>query len=795
MPSRSPRPSRPLRPSLSGLLSGLLLLLALGLAAWVRGQPPEVQPTGAAGFSAARAARLRERLLEGLGPHRVGREDNARLRERLLAELRGAGLTPEVQSAFTCAPSGVCAPVHNLLARLPGRPEGRPAGGGAHAVLLLSHYDSVGAGPGASDDFNGTAVLLEVARLLREREAPLAHDVLFVVTDGEEDGLLGAHAFLQHPWAREVAAVVNIEARGTSGQSLMFETGADNAWLVALYATHVPRPATSSLAYAVYKRLPNDTDFTVLKGAGLTGLNLANIGSVAHYHTPLDRPEHSDARTLQHHGDTALELVTALAEADLAAPRPGGDAAFLDVLGAFTVHVPEAGMPWLGALALGLTLAATWMLVRRSPASPSREGHPARTWAWALGAPLALVVLGALAGLAVGALLSAAGATPSAWPAHPGWAQAALGALLLAGLLGAAELVAPRARPAAHWAGVWLLWAGAGMAVSLLAPEASLLLVLPALAAAVAALLAPLSRRRGLRLAALVGVAAAGVLLLPLLGLLYLAMGAPAFAVLGAVGGLLLTTLLPLARERSLPPPESPPGSAPGAGRVLPAWALPAGLLGLAAVLIAVAAAVPRYAPLSPQRLNLTYRLDADRRAARWGLEGDTSRVPEGWAAFRGAAKARALPWARTESPVLEAEVVELPAPVLEPIVVARRGEGRRLQLRLRSNRGAPQVALAFPPGARLSRVTVNGVEQPPPPERRRARLGGWRPVACAGTQAEGCVVGVEQEDAAPLEVWVADETAGVPEGPHARGGGAAWEDVVPSQDGDVTVVFRTVRL
>ena len=49
--------------------------------------------------------------------------------------------------------------------------------------------------------------------------------------------------------------------------------------------------------------LPNDTDLTPLLAAGITGYNFAFIGNVAQYHTPLDRRENIDPRSLQQHGE------------------------------------------------------------------------------------------------------------------------------------------------------------------------------------------------------------------------------------------------------------------------------------------------------------------------------------------------------------------------------------------------------------------------------------------------------------------------------------------------------------
>ena len=107
---------------------------------------------------------------------------------------------------------------------------------------------------------------------MRTRAAP-PHPIILLVTDGEEAGLLGALLFVrEHPLAKHVSAAVNMDSRGVSGASLMFETGTANISLMHLYAAAARRPVTNSLFYVVYKALPNDTDFTVFKAAPYQGL-------------------------------------------------------------------------------------------------------------------------------------------------------------------------------------------------------------------------------------------------------------------------------------------------------------------------------------------------------------------------------------------------------------------------------------------------------------------------------------------------------------------------------------------
>ena len=185
---------------------------------------------------------------------------------------------------------------------------------------------------------------------------------------------MGAQGFVDdHPWAQDVVVVLNMEARGTRGLGYMFETSTDNAWLIDAYASAVRRPASSSLHYEVYRILPNDTDLTVFRAAGMAGLNFAFIDRASHYHTPLDQIENLDQRSVQHQGESVLAVAQALAEVDLSAPPPG-DAAWTDVLGFVVVRWPAA---WTIPLSfLGLILLLVVSVSGDPPHGPGR-GRPA----------------------------------------------------------------------------------------------------------------------------------------------------------------------------------------------------------------------------------------------------------------------------------------------------------------------------------------------------------------------------------------------------------------------------------
>ena len=250
----------------------LFVLLVAGVCAFREGTPDPLPASSAQDvFSADRALVCLNAFTTA--PHPIGSAEHDRVRDYLVSQFTSLGVTPEIQRATgVTARYEVAGTVENIVARLKG------TGGAADAVALVAHYDSVAAGPGAGDDGAGVAALLETLRALRAGPT-LRNDILFVITDGEEDGLLGASAFVaENPAAQDVRVAVNFEARGNAGESQMFETSAGNGRLVQIFAQAAPHPSGSSLTYEIYKHMPNDTDMTVFKKSGAAGLNFAFIG-------------------------------------------------------------------------------------------------------------------------------------------------------------------------------------------------------------------------------------------------------------------------------------------------------------------------------------------------------------------------------------------------------------------------------------------------------------------------------------------------------------------------------------
>ncbi len=177
-----------------------------------------------------------------------------------------------------------------------------------HAVLMMAHYDSTLTGPGAADDASGVAALLETARVLLSGET-LRNDVILLFTNGEEAELLGSQFFVDHTdLLNNIGIVINFEAMGNKGPSILFETSDKNEWLMKGFKTAVPYPVAYSFTNDIYKITSNITDFMPFKKAGKSGLNFSILGGTETYHNPLDTPENLNQSSLQHQGSYALSL-------------------------------------------------------------------------------------------------------------------------------------------------------------------------------------------------------------------------------------------------------------------------------------------------------------------------------------------------------------------------------------------------------------------------------------------------------------------------------------------------------
>ena len=316
-------------------------------------KPPAALPADAPSdlFAAGRAQEHIKAIART--PHPMGSDEAKYVREILIKKLNDLELAPEIQTAKRSSSQA-----QNVIARLRG--QGPP---GKKTLMLSAHYDSVPASPGAGDDASGVAVIIETLRALKA-SLPLDRDVIVLFDDGEENGFQGSRLYVdEHPWARDVGVVLNFDARGNSGPSFMFETSDSNGWLVEQFAQASPHPLATSLSMDIYKIMPNSTDMTVFKQAGMGGLNFAFSAGVAYYHSPEDTPENLEPRTLQHQGENALAMSRWLGCLDLDNPKRD-DVIYTSILGKVVVSYAANWVLPLVAIATGLFIIVVISSVR-----------------------------------------------------------------------------------------------------------------------------------------------------------------------------------------------------------------------------------------------------------------------------------------------------------------------------------------------------------------------------------------------------------------------------------------------
>ncbi|NKY51762.1 M28 family peptidase [Nocardia vermiculata] len=757
---------------LAGVAALLVVLGAVAVTVMAEGSGQQPLPASATGqFSAERALNHLSRF--ATEPRPLGSPASDRTRDYIADQLQPAGFTTTIQHAVgTRSSTGLATfgRVDNVVATLPGHD---PTG----TVLLVAHYDSAATGPGASDDGAAVAAMVEVGQLI-SRQGGLRNDLVLLFTDGEEDGVLGADAFVrEHPAAAAGGVVLNWEARGVSGPSLMFETSEHNAALVSLFADAVPHPRGDSSLVEVYKALPNNSDFTALSNAGFTGLNFAYIEGSSYYHTAGDTLANLDRGSLQHHGENMLHLTRALGRADLPSLKSDHDNTYFRVFGVMITYSNTLVWP-IALLAVSAVVASGFIARRRRLASVPR---------------MLLAGLSAILPLAIAALLGQLMWSVLVW-LRPGYDlmgglvhrplpfQGALVALAGTALLGWYLLLRRRLGPAALAIGALMWPAGVGVACAALAPGASFLFALPALFAALGAILALQPVRwaawsvTALTLGALVSAALLPALARNLFNGVGLAFGGAGAACVAFFG----LFLLPLV-ELMLP--------APGV-RSRATVAVPVTAAVLAVILAGTGSLVDRFDVRHPGRSHLAYVLNADTGAAGW-VSGESE--PTEWTRTYVAGKdvSRLSPgYARGSLWTGRAEPLALDGPTIE----VRGRDGDSVTMHVTPRRSASSMVL------RIDH----------PIDRAAATVAGMRPVSVAvsGVRAEtwpgeirfrdippeGADITVRTPGATRIRVTAIEETHGLAAAPGFR---PRPGSLVAStrEDGDSIAVTRTYEL
>ena len=301
----------------------IIVLIATTLMTILSIMPPKPLPiyTPAAEFSTERA--IEHIRVIAAEPHPVGSAANAAVREYILQQLSDLGLETDTQKAGELV---------NVLGRIEGTQS-------KDAVMLSAHLDSVAESPGATDDGSGVAALLETARALSV-DGSLPNTVLFLFTDDEESGLVGAKAFIEnHPWAKDVRVVIGLDAGGLSGPGVLSTTSPNNGWLIQ-QVVQADRSLVGSSVINLFA--DSGTDFGhAFKPAGFSGYAF-DLYWDRRIHTPADSIENINPSSIQHQGMHALSMARHFAKLDSLVDPKAPDAVYFNLLNIWTVTYPSA---------------------------------------------------------------------------------------------------------------------------------------------------------------------------------------------------------------------------------------------------------------------------------------------------------------------------------------------------------------------------------------------------------------------------------------------------------------------
>lgn len=740
--------------SKTSVVAGLLALALVGIFAFLGiylQQPPARVAASAAAteFSSDRAMKHVETIAQS--PRPIGSAKHAEARDYILKELNALGLAAEVQKTTVVnqkwGPPFLAGTVENIVARQKGTGDGR-------ALMLVAHYDSVTTGAGANDDGTGVATLLETARALKAANQTLKNDVIFLFTDGEETGLLGARAFVdEHAWAKDVKLALNFEARGTGGSAIMFETSPQNGALIREFAKSASNPVANSLSYEIYKRMPNDTDMSVFKEAGLQGLNFAYIDGLTHYHSELDTVANVEAGSLQHQGSYALSLARHFGNVNLGEAREG-DAIYFNALGSLLVHYP-AGLALPLALFVLLLFAAVLVLGFRRKQLTVRGLIKSGLLFLASLIAAPLVVTGAW--WLIRTVHGSYGSIPQGDTYNRGFYVLGFVALTIAVASILLVLFGRKTSVPNLVAGALLWWAVLMVASSLLMPGASYLLTWPLLFALIGLgytfIAGDEQTGAAKRLIVFSLCAAPGLLLvLPLLNFTFMAMPLAMAGMLVVLLVLLLALLIPhlrylTARRR---------------------WALPVAAAAVGVAFFVVAGLSSGFDKNHRQSNHVLYGFNADTQQAIWA---SADARPDAWTTQFFATRAERGPLADyfplSRRPYLKAQAAAGATPLAAPDVkvlddVTENGV-RRLRLHIASPREASMLSVQAEQNSELLNASVNG---------KRVTAAN-APASPAGSNRwgfyyfalpkDGIELTLETKTAQPLTLKVVDETYGLP--------------------------------
>jgi hypothetical protein len=302
------------------------------------------------------------RVIAQAFPDRVtGTAGARRAAEYISAEFRKLGYDAE-NPEFSMWLAGRQVQGQNVVGRLPGET--------AETIAIIAHYDGqFTSHQAAEDNASGVGVLLELAQVLRQ--SPHRRGLIFIATDAEEWGMIGAQRLINFLKNHQTIAAISIDYLNAGpASSLEIDCSGQFGGYTPLWLREIIAAAGRVQGTQVYQRAGlwewieraiqvSAQDQGPLVHAGIPALNIATMthqgeASRARYHTPEDAFRDFDLTSFNMLGGTVEQAVSTLDKIHL--PAEGGMLDFRLSSGRFLAGLTIWFMQLLGILPVALAV-------------------------------------------------------------------------------------------------------------------------------------------------------------------------------------------------------------------------------------------------------------------------------------------------------------------------------------------------------------------------------------------------------------------------------------------------------
>ena len=258
-------------------------------------------------YDSARVAAHVQMLAQTIGDRAAGTAGESQAAAYIAAQFVRNGLNVQVLS-FPIVTGAGASTSSNVIATKPGLD---PNFG---VIYIGAHYDSVPNGPGANDNASGTALLIEIGRLLAEQE--LKPTVVLVAFGAEEIELRGSSVFVREltPMQRIMAlGMLNMDCTGYGAQHTIATTADAPTGLIE-------RAAHQATLLGIDPQIEfnsGQTDHIPFAAAGIPAVSFATRDDTRvcgpYYHQPSDTVATLDFVQMERVGQVVLATIMELA--------------------------------------------------------------------------------------------------------------------------------------------------------------------------------------------------------------------------------------------------------------------------------------------------------------------------------------------------------------------------------------------------------------------------------------------------------------------------------------------------